>query len=218
MANQQDEYNKSYAQTRHGASHNEVNNPNTLQGMQGSGSYKSSSSTSGCFAAKTRVLTASGWSGIATLKRGDRVMSLERSTGNLVSCQVLKLVRYNATQLWDVRLASGELLTTTRNHSFLTRRGWTTTKNLQVGEELFFVNRAGRTTFNSIADVKRTERIEPVFNLRTGGKFNFIAEGLVAHNFTHMRSLRMAGWRFLEFVHGTANAESVSEPELFPMK
>ena len=219
MTNQQEEYRKSYALTRHGASHNEIHNPNTLQSMQGSGSYKSSSSTGGgCFVAETRILTPNGWNEIASLKRGDSVMSLDRGTGQLVSCQVLKLLRYSAKQLWDVQLAGGEVLTTTKDHSFLTRRGWTTTKNLRVGEELSFVNRAGQTRLNSIVEITRTERAEPVFNLRTGREFNFIAEGLVAHNFTHLRGLRMTGWRIAELVYGATSHPVSPELSLSPTK
>jgi hypothetical protein len=35
-----------------------------------------------------------------------------------------------------------------------------------------------------------TEAPEPVFNLHTAGPHNFIAEGVLAHNFTELRWLR----------------------------
>ena len=39
-------------------------------------------------------------------------------------------------------------------------------------------------------EVITTGALEPVFNLHTTGPHNFIAEGVLAHNFTELRWLR----------------------------
>jgi hypothetical protein len=80
-------------------------------------------------------------------------------------------------------------LRTTAHHSFKTDSGWKRASQLQAGDTLLRVDDSGECRLVRIEAIT-TEAPEPVFNLHTTGPHNFIAEGVLAHNFTELRWLR----------------------------
>jgi hypothetical protein len=59
-----------------------------------------------------------------------------------------------------------------------------------------------------------TEPAEPVYNIHTTGEHNFIADGVVAHNFTEFRRLRTLFHRlFIDpwFTRGRQMIEAVAD-------
>ena len=90
----------------------------------------------GCFPAETQVLTDHGWNRIDTIRCGDAVIAF-RASGHTVSDRVTRVrVHQTPSRLWLIQFrdTSVKPVTTTRNHSFLTTRGWVTTRKLVAGD------------------------------------------------------------------------------------
>jgi hypothetical protein len=73
--------------------------------------------------------------------------------------------------------------------SFKTDSGWKRASQLQAGDTLLRVDDSGESRLVRIEAIT-IEAPESVFNLHTTGPHNFIAEGVLAHNFTELRWLR----------------------------
>ena len=92
-----------------------------------------------------------------------------------------------AREDWDRRIES------TIGHPFLTQRGWVRSFQLRAGDKLTIAGQAQDQLFDVVVcRIRRTARQETVHNLHTTGENNFIVSGVVAHNFSILRSLR--GW------------------------
>lgn len=76
----------------------------------------------------------------------------------------------------------------TPNHRLLTSGGWTRLDRLRAGDAL--VRPDAGAQGSTVLAVEPTSRVESVFNLGTTGEHSYIVDGLVAHNFTHLRWLR----------------------------
>jgi|GEM_PF-4930103 len=158
-----------------------------------------------CFPAATRILTPTGQQNIGDIERGDTVLSTD-SNGQLVQATVTHKKSYGSSPITRIVL-EGEArnLRTTAHHSFQTNSGWKRASQLQAGDTLLRVDDSGESRLVLIAAIT-TEAPEPVFNLHTTGPHNFIAEGILAHNFTELRWLRTCVHRlFVDPFHaGTA--------------
>ena len=99
-------------------------------------------------------------------------------------------------------------LRTTAHHSFQTDAGWKRASDLQPGDALLRVDDTGEDHLVRIEAIL-AEPAEPVFNLHTTGPHTFIAEGVVAHNFTELRWLRT--WAHRLFVDPWAKPSSLLE-------
>jgi hypothetical protein len=151
--------------------------------------------TKQCFPAHTKILTPSGEREIASLRVGDRVCSW--SPHGLTVQTVTALRVRGMGEVVKVGFAQGLPLLVTRHHTVHTARGWRRVGELRTGDQLTSSDGSARIV-NDIVSIGR----EPVFGLRTTGEHTFIAEGLVAHNFTELRRLRtllhrlFIDWRF----------------------
>ena len=142
-----------------------------------------------CFPTTTRILTPTGHREIGDIEPGDTVLSTNAS-GQLVRATVTAKKSYGASPITRIIL-DGESrdLRTTAHHSFKTDSGWKRASQLQAGDTLLRVDDSGNSQLVRIKAIT-TEAPEPVFNLYTTGPHNFIAEGVLAHNFTELRWLR----------------------------
>ena len=90
--------------------------------------------------------------------------------------------------IWEIHLIGVEdPISTTKTHSFLTKRGWQRTDRLREGDAITTTGEHEAI----VASVVKTERVEPVFNLLTDVDHTFVAGGCVVHNFTYLRRLRV---------------------------
>jgi Pretoxin HINT domain len=141
-----------------------------------------------CFAGSTLILTPDGWQPILDLRRGSQVVSYDRLTGKTSVRQVKQVKDHKPEIIWEIHFTQTKRpICTTKSHSFLTNRGWRTTRQLRSGDVMTTVG--GREAV--VASVIATSRAEPVFNLLTGVEHTFVAEGCVVHNFTYFRNLRV---------------------------
>ena len=66
--------------------------------------------------------------------------------------------------------------------------------DVSAGDKLFIRHETGDMKIVEVQESYATECREPVFNLIVEKDFNFIANGSVAHCFTHFRKLRVFLW------------------------
>ncbi len=153
------------------------------------GEYKESEDT--CFAAGTKVLTASGYHPIELIARGDSVLAYDSQSRQLVRRRVLSRKRHKAARIWEIHTDSGAIVATTPNHHVLSARGWTSVKALEPGDVL--TRGFGSTT--RVVSVLRTDRFEPVYNLVVDKENTFIVEGTVVHCFASFKRLQALWYR-----------------------
>jgi hypothetical protein len=146
-----------------------------------------------CFPASARVLTPRGERYIASFVSGDVVLSFDAVDGRLLERVITKTLKHPPRRIWMIDFADHRpALWTTQNHSLLTLRGWVRVDRLKSSDCLVRV--WGEPS--PIERVFPTGKKEEVYNLFTAGEHNFIVDGLVAHNFTFLRSIR-ASWHRL---------------------
>lgn len=150
----------------------------------------------GCFPADTPILTPSGYRPIIDLQRGDRVISVTSSFSR-VEERVMRKLAYAPSEVLSLGLEGRCLpVRTTARHTFLTSKGWRQAGLVRPGDEIVAVDPRGGFVDAVVVSTCR-QLAEPVFNLHTSGPHSFIADGLVAHNFTHLRQIRTQIHRLL---------------------
>lgn len=148
---------------------------------------KKDESDNGCFPASTRILTPTGRCDIASFKPGDLVLSWDVETSSLVARHVTKVLSHKPTVLVALHFSSDRSpLLVTQFHSILTNRGYIRVGQVKPGDLLFDSN----MNTLPVSHIEQTNQKVPVYNLITSGEHNFIAEGLIAHNFTFCRKAR----------------------------
>ena len=142
-----------------------------------------------CFPGEALILTPSGWSEIRSLKRGDWVLSYDCFSQGLLPRRVTRLLSYPPAPLLKIVTDKAQLsFRGTPSHTVLTCRGWVSIRELGIGDQLIVPEGSVAT----VTGINRNSGVEPVYNLYTTWQHNFIVHGVVAHNFTHFRSVRMA--------------------------
>lgn len=150
-----------------------------------------------CFPYSTLIETPTCQTQIGNLSEGQMILSYSKN-GVLVPRRITRKLVHEATPLVKVTFESEDsTLVCTANHSFKTDKGYQALHDLRPGD---FITRvvSSETVLHCIKSITPTGTIEPVFNLYTQGEHNFIADGCVAHNFTHFRMLRVVLHRFAD--------------------
>ncbi len=147
-----------------------------------------------CFVAGTQVKTQEGNKPIETIKPGD-VVANAAGWGEVTATS-----EKTASQLVEVELSDGSVITCTSNHPFFTSAGWVEAEALAVGSRLYREEdlRALRGGVRPedldgegrLLEVVRVDRYPgeesgrgtPVFNLQVAGHPSYFAEGVLAHN------------------------------------
>lgn len=148
-----------------------------------------STNNSGCFAGDTPILTSSGWRRIEDFTKGDEVLSL--NDGALLARSVFRLKRVGVRRIWNLHVENEDrTIKTTWSHSFFTGTDWKMARQLKRGDDLVLIDKRGVVCSSKILSSQLTDHVEPVYNLITDKEHNFIANGVVAHNFSFMRQVR----------------------------
>ena len=140
-----------------------------------------------CFDGNTLIDTPYGQKKLSTLRRGDKIFSYKNNQKKVE--YVTENLTHTPSKVWDFEFSNGKKITVTEEHTILTQRGWKKIGNLVVGESKIVCPNTGNSFYITH---KCKPRIKLVYNLRTTGSHNFIANGVVAHNFTFARKLRSA--------------------------
>lgn len=155
-------------------------------------------SASGCFPRGTKIATPTGYSSIETLRPGDMIQSWCCRTAGWVNVPVLKVVKYSERALAAITFSDGQALRVTAAHSLRTANGWRKVSQLRPGD-LIATDAGEGLVSAAISSIALSSDKEPVYNLVTAYHHNFVAGGVLAHNFTYFRSLRMLAWRLYTF-------------------
>jgi hypothetical protein len=154
-----------------------------------------------CFPGDTKILTPTGSSRIDALNAGDKILSWSETRRQLVTCTIKKVKIYGAKTIVRVDLSDGSSVRATSSHTIRTQHSWKRIDRLVQGDCI--VRASGDNA--RVLRLSPTGEKLPVFNLTTRGEYNFIAEGIVAHNFTVLRRTRTA-------LHRIADAIRFSRP------
>lgn len=149
----------------------------------------------GCFPAGTKISTPRGEVKIEDIERGGIVYCFDVRSGSFQAKRVLRTKAHKMNQVIEVRFMDGSSLRTTKKHSFLSNGRWEKAEALKFGDKLSALAPDGALFEKEVSSVWVSEDIETVYNLVTKDCHNFVADGIVAHNFTFFRSLRVLFWR-----------------------
>jgi intein/homing endonuclease len=150
-----------------------------------------------CFAEGSMVLTCAGEREIETVQPGDQIWSLDCNRQILVRERVIKTLEYSSGKVLRFVCEGSREFRVTAYHSILTRSGWRKAGKLRVGDMVRFRSNAGKFIWCAVEAPAEPFGEQKVFNLITSGQHNYIVNGTVAHNFTFLRLLRVAFYRFL---------------------
>ena len=139
-----------------------------------------------CFTADTLISTPKGERKISTIKRGDKIISYAENGKKKIE-YVKNAIMYPPAKVWDFILSNKTKVSATDHHTMLTTKGWKKFGDLKVGESKLICPDTGK---HLTIKNKTNPRRELVYNLHTTGSHNFIANGLIAHNFTFARKFR----------------------------
>jgi hypothetical protein len=171
----------------------------------------------GCFAGSTKILSPEGKEGYLEIKDieiGQHIYSWNIEKQKLIERPVLYVVDhgvapvvelfYNAVHDYNQNIGPIRL---TRSHSLLTpfvavqeRDEWQRVRDL-ITHDLIYVVSGNAPDLLNVVFIKRMNHItepERVYNLITKGEHNFIADGLIASNFSVLREARTVAYRAAE--------------------
>lgn len=173
------------------SSQTSINEFNKNKGSGGGGGPQPPS----CFPSGAMIWTPFGERAIETLSRGDIVISWSHKTDSWEIARVLKRIDHSISQLTQVIFSDGTTLRTTEAHSLLTERGWVMISKLYPGDKVRCLNSSNILSTRVVNEVFQPDQCEPVYNLITDRYHNFVVDGVIVHNFTYFRVLRMMYWR-----------------------
>ena len=90
---------------------------------------------SGCFASGTFVKTAAGPRYIATLGKGDLVVTFDQQRNTQVVRPILKVV-HKRNVIWEIKFVDGQILRTTATHSLCVAGAWKKVCEIKAGDFL----------------------------------------------------------------------------------
>ncbi|MET0636105.1 MAG: polymorphic toxin-type HINT domain-containing protein [Chitinophagaceae bacterium] len=133
----------------------------------------------GCLTGETLVETEAGPKPIASLQDGDAVLSFSDSIGGLEIRKVYNSYVLPADTLFYITL-SNEIIRATRDHPFLTKRGWLIADSLSAGDSLR--TKSGR--YISIIRLQKQFSPEQVYNFEVTeyGTYVIGENGVIVHN------------------------------------
>lgn len=149
----------------------------------------------GCFPAGTLITTAQGDLDIAAIRKGDFVTALGFHRQAVRVRRVARVIKHYRCQIWCIQFADGQLVRTTATHSFLVGTNWVQARHLREGHLVSTVSPSGEIVLRQVSQSINTDQAEDVYNLIVEDDFTFLAEGFVAHSFTHFRSSRTFYWK-----------------------
>jgi intein/homing endonuclease len=105
--------------------------------------------------------------------------------------------RHSARKIWRISFEDGHQVRTTSVHSFRVTDGWKKASRICSGDKVLFYEAQGGAQVRRVTDSRPTHEVEDVFNLIVEERFNFVADGALAHSFTYFRRARVIAWRIL---------------------
>lgn len=141
----------------------------------------------GCFVEGTLVITEDGYKSIEKIKDGEKVLSKDIESGKIEYKQC-KLIEKMASELVVIAFEK-DIIKTTKDHLFMTDKGWLEACQLNVNESLV----TSEETYEKIINIgiESLEEDIPVYNLEIKDYHTFYVgeEGVLVHNEYNMPNL-----------------------------
>jgi hypothetical protein len=179
-----------------------------VEGLEGAEGFDPTDLLDACFSEDMKVLTSNGYIPIKDVKKGMEIVSYDEKGKTFYNRAVNTIQMARKRQLWKLVLTDSTELKVTGNHRLLTENGWNKVSEIKTGDLILSVD--------GLVAVKKTEKtnlVGTVFNLHTRMEKNYIVEGVVAHNFTHLFKLRTLLSKYLVDIFVT---EKTSPRNLLP--
>lgn len=170
--------------------------------------------SSGCFPAGTKIQTPFGTKSIETLSEGDRVIGVSLRNESKRPCKVLKIKSHRPTRIWEITLSNKETIRTTAAHSFHSGGKWKLAKALKKGDSILYWSEQGDFKQLQISESGLVEANLPVFNLIVENEFTFVADGAIAHSFSHFRVLRSLFVKVVNFLPSVTSSINIRKGHL----
>ena len=150
-----------------------------------------------CFPATTNIRTPTGFVPVKDLQKFDLVISYDSKRAELREQRILHISEYPKRPLWKLQLSDGTQLLTTSSHSFLSGRNLLMARELHDGDCVSVLNKKGHVSEVRILYSSPANECQDVYKIVVAEDFTLIAEGVVAHSFTHFRLAQTIFWRVI---------------------
>ncbi len=162
----------------------------TYEAGSGGRGVARSKEDSACFPGDAKIRTPKGLETLDSLRTGDLVVSWEKNTGKLVNHRVKKVVPYGVSPVIQVDLSDGRTVRVTGHHTIRTSKGWRKVSSLKAGDQIPSVKDGLYEV--RVLGIRHPGESVLVYNLYCEGAYNFVADGMIAHSFTALRTPRVA--------------------------
>jgi hypothetical protein len=179
-----------------------------MEGLEGAEAFDVSDLLDACFSEDMRVLTSNGYVPIKDVKKGMEIVSYDENRKTFYNRAVNTIQTARKRQLWKLVLTDSTKLKVTGNHRLLTENGWNKVSQIKTGDLVLSID-----GLVAVKKVEKTDIVGTVFNLHTRMEKNYIVEGIIAHNFTHLFKLRTLLSKYLVDIFVT---EKTSPRNLLP--
>ena len=152
---------------------------------------KSSVKKAACFPSGARVASIFGsWISMSDLRVGQLVLAYDVKDHNWEPVSIIRIRQHAPVRIVELLLDSGQILATTASHSVLTKRGWVPAGRLRANDTCLLTQPGLPTEWHTVTCLGRTSREEKVYSFTTSRVHVTCVDGVIVHEFTHMRALR----------------------------
>lgn len=137
---------------------------------------------SGCFAAGTQVLTASGFKNIEDIKIGEKIYAVDLETNAKVFSMVLKTHIGTANEKYNIYVGDDVIVSSSEHKFYVESIGWVKASELKQGDVL--VSKQGSNTNITKIECIKLEQPITVYNLTVAKYENFLITDneILVHN------------------------------------
>lgn len=161
---------------------------------------KGGGGSAGCFPGTSLLTTEFGTKTVASIQRGDSVLSFNEGTYSMTNAAVCKCLCLGLRSTIVIATSSG-MLTTTFYHPLYTNKGWKIAGRLTESDSVAIWHRVEkRLIFDRVFEVGVGEEVK-VFKIVTTGQSTFVVDGFVVHSFSHLRSVRRLSVNLMSFIN-----------------
>ena len=147
--------------------------------------------SSGCFGPDTIITCPTGKYKISSLSPGDWVLSYDIKKRIFKPRKIIKTISHSPQDCLELNHAGTQnTLSVTKNHRLLTEKGWVNCGNLNLLDYLVGIGGGCFVKKYKLKSKQMSFCKLPVYNLSTEGESNYIANGLIAHNYVNYPKVR----------------------------
>ena len=146
-----------------------------------------------CFPETAKVWTPAGRQALSCLEPGDSVYAVDNK-GRVHAERISRVRQEGLCELLSIQTES-HLIRCTPSHTLHSNGQWKTARRLQTGDRLQCVSESGERTDEEVLHIG-VEKPEPVYSIWVTGAHTAVIDGVLTHNFSHFRLLRVSWHRF----------------------